>query len=180
MKQLYTLGILFFLLHSCVPIRIAPTIKGDKIMSGKKFKRKLSKQYSFIFEDPKDANEFYHYINTKYQRNHTDVEYNVPFTIHNKKFFLSFRETEIATKTINLLPFLIDATLEEKGHEPIFEDNYASRRGHWYIVLTVLDSHMKDALHPDYPDRAKVEHYLRNTRIEYLNTTNYVDVLFKK
>lgn len=180
MKPLFTLFIFTLLFHSCIPIRIAPTIEGDKIMLGKKFKRNLPKQYAFIFEDPKDANEFYHYINTKYQRNHENVEWNVPFTLDKEEFFLSFRETEIPTKTINLIPILIDAKLDERGHDPILEENYASRTGHWYIALTVLDLNMKDCLHPDSQNRTQIEQYLRNLRIEYLSTSNYVDVLFKK
>ncbi len=68
MKQLAT--ILFFLIFSsCIPLSIAPNIEDYKIKVAKKFKRKLPKDYAFIFEDTKEANEFYNYINLKYELN---------------------------------------------------------------------------------------------------------------
>ena len=137
----YALTLLAFLMFSsCIPLRIAPTIKEERVMLAKKFKRKLPKRYAFIFEDHKDADEFYNYINTKYGLDHQDVERNVPITVDNTAYFLSFYETEIPTKTINLIPILIDATLAEKGYDPILEDVEFSRIGNWYIVLTVSDS----------------------------------------
>jgi hypothetical protein len=171
--------LILFLISSCIPLRIAPKIKDDKVMIGKKFKRSLPRDYTFIFEDPKDADEFYNYINTKYQLKYRDVEWNVPLTIDNEKFFLSFYEVEIPTKTINLIPIIIDAKLEENGHDPILEDAEFSRRGKWYLALTITDVDMKDCLNPNYKSRNKVLKYLRGLRLEYLNTHNYLDALFR-
>ena len=180
MKPIFLSILLSLLLNSCIPIRIAPTIKEDKIMVAKKFKRKLPKTYSYIFTDPKNAGEFYNYINTKYQRNHFEVDANVPFKIKEKNYYISFRETEIPTKTINLVPMVVDNALEENDHDSLLEDHYFTRKGTWYLVLTVSDDDLKDCLAPDYTDRNSVVSYLKDLRIEYLNTTNYSDVLFKK
>ena len=60
----------FFLFSSCVPVRIAPSIQDYKVMKGKRFKKGLSKRYFFIFEDPKEANQFYNYVNTKFELQH--------------------------------------------------------------------------------------------------------------
>ena len=179
MKLLLTL-LLFFLCSSCIPIRIAPSIKGDKVMLAKKFKRKLPKRYAFIFEDPKDANEFYNYINIKYALNHQDVEWNVPFTIDGEEFFFTFYEIEIPTKTINLIPIIIDAKLESKGYDPILEDAEFSRIDCWYIVLMVSDSNTDDCLKPNHKFREEIIKYLRDLSIEYLTTQNYMDAFFKK
>ncbi len=170
-------ALLFF---SCIPLRIAPTIKTDKVMVAKKFKRKLPKQHAFIFEDPKDANEFYNYVNTKYELNHDNVEWNVPFVIEGETFFFSFYETEIPDKTLNFLPFLIDAKLEQEGIDPLFEDAYVSRKGNWYLAITVADNKMKDCLKPEYIKRESILKYLRDLRIEYLNTDNYFEALLRK
>lgn len=176
----YALTLLAFLMFSsCIPLRIAPTIKEEKVMLAKKFKRKLPKRYAFIFEDPKDAGEFYNYINTKYGLDHQNVERNVPITVNNNTFFLSFYETEIPTKTINLIPILIDVGLTESGLDPMLEDAEFSRIGNWYIALTVSDAAMEDALHPSHGAHRKIIPYLRKLRIEYLNTTNYYDALFR-
>ena len=61
-----SLLLVFFLLlfTSCIPLKIAPKIEGEKLIVAKKFKRSLPKKHSYVFEDPKGADEFYNYINT--------------------------------------------------------------------------------------------------------------------
>jgi len=179
MKQLLIL-LSLFIFFSCIPLRIAPTIKDHKIMVAKKFKRDLPRDYAFVFKDPKDANEFYNYINTKYELNHQDVESNVSFFIDDEEFFFSFYETEIPTKTINLIPIVVDAKLEEKGHDPLLEDAEFSRMGNWYLAVTVSDASMNDCLNPNYRSRDKVLKYLRDLKTEYLNTHNYLEAWFRK
>lgn len=149
-------------------------------MVARKFKKSLPNTNAFIFEDPKDADEFYNYINTKYELGHQNVEGNVPVIIDNKEFFLSFYETEIPTKTLNLVPILVDASLDSKGNDPMFEDAHVSRIGNWYLALTVSDTAMNDCLSPSYKDRDSIVKYLRDLRKEYLNTQNYLEALFKK
>lgn len=179
---MYKLAIvtLLFLNFSCIPLRIAPTIKTDKVMVAKKFKRTLSNRNAFIFEDPKNANEFYSYINTKYELNHQDVEFNVPFEINGKVFYFSFSEVEIRDKTFNLVPIAADAALQNKNMEPLFQNNYISRTGNWYILIAVNDEALNDVLHENYSERDMVINYLKAMRIEYLNTSNYLEALFKK
>lgn len=180
MKKLISYGILAMLIVSCIPLRIAPHIKTDKVMMAKKFKRKLPKQNAFIFEDPKDANEFYHYINTKYELNHQNVEFNVPFEVNGKPFYFSFHEVEIPDKTLNIFPFFVDAVLHNQDMEPMFEDVYMSRTGNWYLVITVTDEGFNDVLAKDCPEKQDVVDYLKALRVEYLNTHNYLEALFKK
>ncbi len=179
MKRL-VLCFLVLLITSCIPLRIAPTIKTDKVMIAKKFKRKLPKRNAFIFEDPKDANEFYNYVNTKYELNHQDVEWNVPFIVGGKPFYFSFHEVEILDKTVNIIPLVVDTALEKKGWDPMLEDAHVSRSGNWYLVITVSDDEIEDCLREGYEDRAAILKYLRYLRTEYLNTSNYLDVLFRK
>jgi len=171
--------IAFFLISSCIPIRIAPKINDYKVKVAKKFKRNLPRDHAFIFNDPKEAEEFYNYINIRYQLDYQDVDQNVQFTIENEKFFFSFYETEIPTKTINLLPMFIDAGLDSKGIDPMFEDSYMSRKGNWYLVLTVFDTDLNDCLKPNYKYQKEIIIYLKNLKSEYLSTNNYFDPLFR-
>ncbi len=173
--------VLFILMiSSCIPIRIAPTIKEDKIMKASKFKRKLPKQYAFIFEDPKEADEFYNYVNTKFQLDHQDVDWGVPFEIDNIVYYMSFYESEIPNKTFNLIPFLIDAKRDSNGNSPLFDGSYVSRYGNWYIVITVNNDVSTDCLYPEYENRHKIISYLKELRKEYVNTYNYEEVLLKQ
>jgi len=173
-------ALVFFIFSSCIPLRIAPKIKEDKVMVAKKFKRNLPRDYALIFKDPKEADEFYDYINIKFELDHQNVGNNVPFTIDNEEFFLSFYETEIPTKTINIIPVMIDASLVSKGHDPMFEGAQFSRIGIWYLVLTVSNANMDDCLNPDHKSQKKAIKYLRDLRMEYLNTHNYLEVLLRK
>ena len=177
-----TLAILsFFILFSCIPLRIAPNIKDDKLVVAKKFKRELPRYYALIFEDPKDANEFYNYINIKYALNHTNVGWNVPITINNEELYLSYYEVEIPTKTINLIPIAVDAALEDKGYDPLLNNMEFSRTGNWYLALTVLDADMKDCLNPKHRLQKQTLAYVKDVRVEYLNTSEYVQTqLLKK
>lgn len=178
--KLFVVCLFVLLITSCIPVRIAPTIKTDKVMVAKKFKRKLPKRHAFIFEDPKDANEFYNYVNTKYELNHQDVEFNVPFEVDGKPFYFSFHEVEIADKSINIVPIITDGVLESKGREPVFEGAHISRVGNWYLALTVSDDAMKDCLKEGYEEKETILKYLRKLRVEYLNTHNYLDALMRK
>ena len=180
MQKLVLLLVLMFLSSSCIPLRIAPNIKTDKVMVAKKFKRKLPKRHAFIFEDPKDANEFYNYVNTKYELNHQDVEWNVPFEVDGKPFYFSFHEVEIPNKTLNILPIFVDLALKSGDSDPIFEDVYMSRKGNWYLAITVADTKMNDCLKENYVKREAIIKYLKTMRIEYLNTYNYLEALLKR
>ena len=179
MKSIYFLVLIFFA-TSCIPIRIAPEIKDQKIMVAKKFRRTFPKEYAFIFQDPKDANEFYNYINTKFQLDHVDVDYDVPLKLDGRQYFLSFYEAEIPTKILNLLPIAVDATLDSNNIDPILSDHYVSRSDNWYIAITILDNDSNNCLKPNYIHRASIIHYLKRLKQEYLTTSNYTEVLFKK
>jgi hypothetical protein len=175
---LFSVFSLFIL--SCIPIRIAPSIETDKLVIAKKFKRDLPANYGFVFEDPKDADEFYKFINATYDLGFIDVENNVPLTIDDKSYLLSFYERERVTKTINLIPLAIDASRESKGKNPILEEAHTSRSGHWYLVLVVTDMEFNDCLNPNYLNHAKIIQYLRNLKEEYLTTHNYNETVLKK
>ena len=174
MRQLISV-LIFLMIYSCIPVRIAPNIKGDKIVKAKRFKRDLPRNYGFVFEDPKDANEFYNFINMKFKLDYIDVESNVPIKVEEETYFLSFYEREKVTKTINLLPILVDAKRESNGNDPIMEDVHTSRNGKWYLILIVLDSEMNDGLSPNYQKKDKILSYLRNLQHEYLTTHNYLE-----
>lgn len=170
---------LILLISSCIPVKIAPVIKGELIVKAKKFKKGLPSYYGFIFEDTKNANEFYNFINTKYDLKHINVDSNVPIIIKNKTYYLSFFERERTTKTINLLPMLVDAKLNENGHDAILEDLHTSRNGFWYLILMVTDPEIKDCLNPNYPQHQEIVNHLKKLKKEYFSTNNYLEAYLK-
>ncbi|MBI6118782.1 hypothetical protein [Salegentibacter maritimus] len=179
MRQLIAIIISFFM-FSCIPIRVAPNIEKDKLVKAKKFKRDLPRKYGFVFEDPKDSDEFYKFINAKYDLGFINVESNIPVSIDNNTYFLSFYERERVSKTINLIPIAIDAGLKSKGNSTILEDAHTSRTGRWYLILIVTDNSFKDCLNPNYPNQNKIIEYLRDLKKEYLTTHNYIETVLKR
>jgi len=150
------------------------------LANGKKLKKGLPKRTLFVFEDPKEADEFYHYINTKFQLNDYHVDVQVPFMLDEKTFFFSFYEVEIPTKTINLIPLALDVALNQAADiDPVFDEVHTSRMGNWYIAIEVFSDTEKDCLSEDSVSRNLVLPYLRNLKNEYLATDNYHEVIFK-
>ncbi|WP_422082751.1 hypothetical protein [Ulvibacterium sp.] len=168
-----------FLLYSCIPLRIAPSIDDYKITKGRKFKKGLPKRKMFIFEDPKDADQFYNYVNIKFGLNDENVYDDVPFEIAGQQYFFSFYEVEIPTKTINLIPLVIDGLLDSADMDPILEDAHASRIGNWYIAIEAYADFDRDCLQENSLSREAVLKYLRAIKREYLSTHNYNEVVFK-
>ena len=185
MRAFLFITISFFFLSSCIPLRIAPNIDDYRITKGESFKRDLPKREMFVFEDPKDADHFYNYVDTKFQLNNENVYDDIPFTIGEQQYFFSFYDVEIPDKSINLFPVLLDvftnAALGNDEMDPIFsnEDAGYSRMGNWYIAIEVYNDLEKDCLRMNSLSREAVLEYLRTLKKEYLSTHNYNEVVFK-
>lgn len=181
MKKLFLIALVSSI-YSCIPVKIAPKFKSEdyKVMQANKFQKKMPRETAFIFKDSKDADEFYNYINKKYQLNHKNVGLNVPFQLNGQTLYLSYYEAERTDKSINLPFVLIDAKRESNGNSPLFENNYSSRKGHWYILIIVYDENIKNCLKDNHPFRADVLKYLIDLKEEYNRTHNYEELLFTK
>ncbi len=171
MRQLLTI-MLLFLLSSCITLRKAPEVTTHKVATAKKFQRKFPKQKAFIFEDPKEADQFYNYINIKFQLNDNDVGFDVPIDINNNLYYFTYHEAEIPDKKFNLLGLTVDAALTANKLDPIF-NNYVNRKGHWFIAITVRDVENKNCLNSNYKNRKEVLDYLQLLQNEYLNSPRF-------
>ncbi len=149
-------------------------------MVAKKFQRKLPRETSFIFKDPKDAGDFYDFINSKYELDHVNVGFNVPFELNGETLYLTYYEIERMDETLNLPLVFIDATLEQKANTTLFDNNYTSRKGHWYIRLTVYDEDIRNCLLDNHPLKNQVIEYLKTLKSQYLTFENYEELKFIK
>jgi len=181
MRKILPFILCLFFFQACIPLRVAPDIKTYKVSKGKKFKRSLSKRQMFIFEDSKQAGEFYSYINTKFQLEDENVYDDVPFEISGQQYFLAFFEVDIPDKSINLFPVIFEASLnaalnieDEIESEPI-----ELRRDNFYIAIEVYSDIEKDCLSSEALSRESVLKYLSGLREEYLTTNNYNELVFK-
>jgi hypothetical protein len=157
-----------------------PILKTYRVQQGRKFHKSLLDHYGFIFNDPKDAYEFYDYINIVFELNHQSVDRDVPFDISDQQFYFSFYEAERSTNFVNLVPIVVDAKLEQEGIGPLLESSYTSRNGQWYIIMTVFDEGGNDALHPKHAMQKPVKAYLNTLRKNYLKHENYYEILLNK
>ena len=179
MKKNALVILVLITIQSCIPIRIAPKIKDYQLTKGKKFKRSLPERQMFVFQDPKEANEFYNYINTKFNLNNVNVYNDIPFTLENNQYFFSFYEIDIPNKTINLVPIAVDAILQKAEMTPIMDNLYATRKGNWYIAIEVYSDTEQDCLEENADFKPQVTKFLRHLKNEYLASYNYNEVLFK-
>ncbi|MFK7813214.1 MAG: hypothetical protein AB8B59_12010 [Maribacter sp.] len=179
MKQSLLLILVLFLFQSCIPLRIAPKIDDYKITKGKKFKRSLSKRQMFIFEDAKEAEQFYNFVNINFGLKDTNVYDDVPFEIGGQQYFFAWYEVEIPNKSINILPILADVLIASTGNLPMLEDSYGSRKGNWYLAIEVYNDLESDCLTETSLSRESVLKYLRALKKEYLATHNYNETVFK-
>ena len=161
-------------LSSCFPLSIPPNLEKGKLIEAQKFKRKLPKQYAYIFTDPKDANEFYYYLNAKFPPNQAgDSEDNVPIQIDNTNYYISFYETEKKSRIVNLLPALANEVMRKNNVSIELNEPPIVRGGTWYIVLVITDSEFNDALSPNSEYQKKMLAYAKSIHNEYISTTNY-------
>lgn len=179
MKHLLVYLFLFAFFTSCIPLSFAPNIKTDKVKLAKRFKRDLPKQQGFIFEDPKEADEFYTFINTKYQL--PGIYRKIPLWIDKKPYIMNVYERSRATNTVNFVPFIFDLVLSNEGVEShgFLSSFYSSRWEKWFVIITLTDLKGQDALAPDHAKSEANLLYLRNLQKEYLNTANYMEAYFR-
>lgn len=140
-------------------------------MVAEKFDKSLTKDYALIFEDPKDEEEFFYFINSRYDIIETNDQLIIPFYINNETFFLSYAEVEKSSKTINFVPILLDGILASKGMDPWFESLESTRTGRWFLVLTVTDINNADCLDPKHLSHKSVLDTVRNLKYAYLRAS---------
>lgn len=181
MRRLIIGAGILFLLHSCIPIRIAPSIDDYRVVKGKKFKRSLPKRQMFIFENPKDADHFYNYVNTKFTLNAENVYDDIPFKIDGQQYFFSFYEVDIPDKSIDFLSFFfshaLSAALDYEDENDTAPEEV--RKENYYLAIEVYNDIEHDCLTDTSLSREVVLKYLRALKEEYLSTHNYNEVVFK-
>lgn len=178
MKPFIAGAFLTFFLVGCIPLSFAPNIKTDKVKIAKRFKRNLPKQYAFIFEDPKEADEFFDYLNTKYQL--PGIDRKIPIWISMKPYIMNFYERKRTDSSLNLIPIFADGVISAKTDQTFFDAFYTIKDEKWYVVITITDLNGKDGLAPKYPKRDTVVSFLRALKKEYLNTANYMEAYFRR
>ena len=163
---------------ACIPLKTAPKITDYRITSGKDFEKGLSDRTMFVFHDPKDAGEFYDFVNTKFKLNNENVYDDVPFIIDESQYFFAFYEIERVNKTLNLFPVLLTMALDPEDGE-YFSGDEISRKGNWYLAIEVYSDNENDCLSINSLSRAPVLEYLRSLKKEYLSTDNYNELVLE-
>ena len=181
MKKIIFLLAITLLYAACIPLKIAPQIPDYKVTKGKRFHKQLPKQELFIFNDPKNEDEFFQFLSAKYGAETLETEYYIPFKLNSITYFLSYYEVARNSKTLNFAPILIDAARNgsKKKRKPILEDIYTTKRDDiWYIAISITSTKSADCLNVLYNKQPEVVQYLKKLKHEYLNTHNYEQTKF--
>jgi hypothetical protein len=175
MQKLLVIITIITLFTACLPVKISPKIENYKIVKAHKFSKKLPKTNAFIFKDSKKVGEIYQFIQAKF-KSIKELENYYTFNLNGINYSIKFYEVEKETKTVNLIPVLIDANREQKGNEPLLEDFYISRKSdNWYIAMTVQNEKSSDCLQKKNVNKKEIEKYLEKLKNEYLSTSNYME-----
>jgi len=178
MRKILIFSLFCFYLTSCIPLKIAPRIDDYKVSRGNKFNKSLSDRSMFLFEDPKDAAEFYSFVNTKFELNDINVYDDVPFIIGEEQYFFAFYEVQIEDRMLNLFPAIIYAALDMSDSDFNDGDEILDREN-WYVAIEVYSDLEKDCLAENSLSRETVLQYLRALKREYLSTDNYNELVLK-
>lgn len=180
MVRIFLYSCIAVVFTSCLPLSFAPNIKTDKVKLAKRFKRDLPRQYAFIFEDPKEADEFFTFINTKYKL--PGIDQRIPLWVDKKPLLLNIYERKRISTTLNFVPVLIDAVLSAKkdNSSNFLNSFYTTRKEKWFIIITLTDLNGKDALAPTHSQQMTNLSFLRALQKEYINTANYMEAYFRK
>ncbi len=166
----YVLIFLFpVIMSSCISIQKAPKIDTYKLLVAKKFQRKLPKRYAFVFHDPKGANDFYYFIESRFKSNFDNFQWNVTVTIKGRIHNFTIYEVEKSTKTVNLIPIFADLVRHAKDKEALFRDQYSTRSGSWYFAITVTENDYTDCLKSNDAHRQEVLEFLDFLRLSYVH-----------
>jgi hypothetical protein len=178
-KLVFTLTITL-LFTACVPLKIAPQIPDYKIAKGKRFHKQLPKQELFIFNDPKDEDEFFKFLSAKYGAETLETEYYIPFELNGTKYFLSYYQVARNSKTLNFAPILIDAARNaKKKRRTNLKEFYTTNRDDiWYICISITSEQSADCLNVLYNRQPELVQYLKNLKTEYITTHNYEQTKF--
>lgn len=170
--KLLLIGLLSLILTSCIPVKKAPLIQSYKVMVAKKFHRKLPKRFAFVFRDPKEANEFYHFIESRFESNFDNFQWNVPISVNGTMHNFTIYEVERSSTRVNLIPIFIDLALRSNEKETIFEDDYSTRSENWYFAITVSEDDFSDCLKSNDAHKLEVLEFLDFLRLSYLHGVN--------
>jgi len=167
--KLVLIGLFSLISTSCISVKNAPIIQTYKVQVAKKFHKKLPKRHAYVFSDPKGADEFYYFIESRFESNFDNFQWNIPVIINGKMHNFTIYEVEKSTKTVNLIPVFIDLVRNSNEKEALFQDDYTTRSGNWYFVITVSENDLSDCLKSNDTHRLEVIEFLDFLRLSYLH-----------
>jgi hypothetical protein len=157
---------------SCIPTRIAPTIKEDTILKGKRLNRQLKHQPYFVFENKKGELFFYEFLDAKIIPKDYPYYLNVPIKIADNNYFISFNSVEGKDQRINVGGAFLSAIFNEAVNADVFETYVIVHNNYYlYVAIKVMDEENNNCLAEDYLHREVVLKYLRDLRIAYIHSS---------
>ncbi|WP_420571223.1 hypothetical protein [Kordia sp.] len=161
--------LLVFFFTSCISIKKAPEITevGYSIIEGKKLKKALGKSNHFIFLNHLSESDLTSFIIYKLDAADDSYLQNLPVTIHDTRFLMTFYTVKSKDKTLDLFSPIVNRALNNKLNTDFDEDIQIDEFEYYYVAVYVESDIEADSLKEKSIHRAIVERYLVDLMDEY-------------
>jgi hypothetical protein len=154
---------------SCITIKKAPEVnsKGYTVLKGKKLKKSLGDANHFIFMNHLDESDLSDFV--AYKLNSKDNVYlqNMPVTIKEIRFLMSFHNIRSNEKTVDLFSPIANRAINNKLDRGYNEDIQIYEYEYYYVAVYVESDIEADSLKEESIHKKIVENYLIDLMNEY-------------
>lgn len=157
-QPLYFLG-LIFLIHGCIPLRIAPRISNYEVSRAKDIDKRIKfKEHIFVFENPKRKTQFEKFLESKYKL--------LPYG-YGERYEVALNDNIFDVRINNVI--LSDSYIDLTGIWYNDDENEDTDTYH-YITIRVSSEYEDDCLSVNSLHYDLVLNYLVNLRTAYLSS----------
>lgn len=160
---------LFLLFTNCISIKKAPEITevGYSIIQGKKLKKALGNSNHFIFLNHLSESDLTAFVTFKLNADDDSYLQNMPVTINDIRFLMTFYTVKSKDKTLNLFSPIVNRALNNSLNTDFNEDVQVDEFEYHYVAVYVESDIEADSLKDESIHKAIVERYLVNLMDEY-------------
>ncbi|MFK7748899.1 MAG: hypothetical protein AB8B65_10935 [Kordia sp.] len=161
--------ILVLALTNCITIKKVPEITeiGYSIIEGKKLKKSLGKSNHFIFLNHLSESDLTAFISYKLNADDDSYLQNIPVSINETRFLMTFYTVKSQEKTLNLLSPVVNRAINNSLNTGFNEDIQVDEYEFHYVAVYVESDMEADSLKEASIHRSIVERYLVELMDEY-------------
>ena len=151
---------LFFLIHGCIPLRMAPRISNYEVSKAKEIDKRIKfREHIFVFENPKRKTQFEKFLENKYEL--------FPYG-YGDRYEVVLNDQTFDVRVNNLI--LSDSYIDLTGIRNKDDDNDEDTDIRYYIAIRVSSAYEDDCLSVNSLHYDLLLNYLKELKTEYLSS----------